>query len=285
MKNIRYEIIKAVADVGICPRADLCAALGEKITQTQKTDSIAQTVSAGLIERVMDESTKTIAYRATKEGHERLKLGPGKLNGHAENVPIAEPAAEEMPKISIEQVEAALHKAIAERDAWVLMAATAAQTVLHTPKEMFDYIASLRADLATAQSQRNAWRDAIGDISGEDTPENARQYIETLKSKLATRRAENTALKTLNDTMPGFGAAYEAKREQDEQVNHPSHYQGKVECIDAIEAALGPEGFAAYCRGNSLKYTFRAGKKGPAETDLKKAAWYLNRITASKEAS
>jgi hypothetical protein len=38
-----------------------------------------------------------------------------------------------------------------------------------------------------------------------------------------------------------------------DMVNHPPHYQGKVECIDAIEAALGPDGFAAYCRGNAIK--------------------------------
>ena len=60
-------------------------------------------------------------------------------------------------------------------------------------------------------------------------------------------------------------------------VNHPPHYQGKVECIDAIESALGPDGFAAYCRGNAIKYTFRAGRKGPAEQDLQKAHWYLSR--------
>lgn len=61
-------------------------------------------------------------------------------------------------------------------------------------------------------------------------------------------------------------------------VNHPPHYQGKVECIDAIESALGPDGFVAYCRGNALKYTFRAGRKGDAAEDLAKAAWYLQRI-------
>ncbi len=61
-------------------------------------------------------------------------------------------------------------------------------------------------------------------------------------------------------------------------VHHPSHYQGGlIECIDAIEAALGPEGFAAYCRGNVLKYTWRAGRKGDAAQDMAKAEWYANR--------
>lgn len=63
-----------------------------------------------------------------------------------------------------------------------------------------------------------------------------------------------------------------------DMVNHPPHYQGKVECIDAIETALGAEGFAAYCRGNAIKYAFRAGRKGPGEQDLAKARWYLDRV-------
>ena len=60
-------------------------------------------------------------------------------------------------------------------------------------------------------------------------------------------------------------------------IHHPAHYQGAIECIDAIEAALGPEGFLAYCRGNVLKYAWRAGKKGPGAQDLAKAAWYAER--------
>lgn len=66
-----------------------------------------------------------------------------------------------------------------------------------------------------------------------------------------------------------------------DMVNHPPHYTaGAIECIDAIESALGEAGFAAYCRGNALKYTWRAGLKGDATTDLAKARWYLNRVAA-----
>jgi len=60
-------------------------------------------------------------------------------------------------------------------------------------------------------------------------------------------------------------------------VNHPPHYQGKVECIDAIESALGDDGFVACCRGNAMKYLYRAGRKGELVEDLRKAAWYLER--------
>jgi len=68
-----------------------------------------------------------------------------------------------------------------------------------------------------------------------------------------------------------------------DMVNSPSHYnKGGIECIDAIRAALGEEGFKAYCRGNALKYTWRAGLKLDEVEDLKKAAWY-NRMAAGDD--
>jgi len=61
-----------------------------------------------------------------------------------------------------------------------------------------------------------------------------------------------------------------------DMVNHPPHYTaGSIECIDAIRAALGDEGFVAYCRGNALKYVWRGPLKNGAQ-DLRKAVWYLN---------
>jgi hypothetical protein len=59
-------------------------------------------------------------------------------------------------------------------------------------------------------------------------------------------------------------------------VERPAHYNaGTVEAIDAIRSALGDDAFAAYCRGNALKYLWRAGLKGPAAEDVRKARWYL----------
>ena len=63
-------------------------------------------------------------------------------------------------------------------------------------------------------------------------------------------------------------------------VNQPPHYrQGGIECIDAIEAALTPEEFAGYCKGNILKYVWREKHKSGAES-LNKAHWYLSRLIA-----
>ena len=72
-----------------------------------------------------------------------------------------------------------------------------------------------------------------------------------------------------------------AKGPEPDMVNSPPHYNtsDEIECIDAIKAALGPEGFNAYCRGNALKYVWRSPHKHKeANQDLEKAVWYINRI-------
>jgi hypothetical protein len=67
-----------------------------------------------------------------------------------------------------------------------------------------------------------------------------------------------------------------------DMVNSPPHYQGDgIECIDAIRAALTPEEFRGYCKGNGLKYVWREKHKG-GDQDLAKAAWYLNRLNQEK---
>lgn len=61
-------------------------------------------------------------------------------------------------------------------------------------------------------------------------------------------------------------------------TNHPSYYMGKIECIDAIEAATDKlEGMEAFCTANAIKYLWRwKGKDGA--TDLAKAKWYIDRL-------
>ena len=62
-------------------------------------------------------------------------------------------------------------------------------------------------------------------------------------------------------------------------INHPAYYRaGGIEALDVIEAwGLG------FCLGNTVKYIARAGKKSSCLTDLKKAAWYLNREIEKEE--
>lgn len=55
-------------------------------------------------------------------------------------------------------------------------------------------------------------------------------------------------------------------------INHPKHYnKGKIEVIDYIEDRT-----VDFCIGNVIKYVARAGSKGDAVEDLKKALFYIN---------
>lgn len=68
-------------------------------------------------------------------------------------------------------------------------------------------------------------------------------------------------------------------------VNHPIHYnQGGIECIEAIKAAtVGKKGIEAVCTANAIKYLWRFEAKNGIE-DVKKAAWFVNRLIAELEA-
>ena len=59
-------------------------------------------------------------------------------------------------------------------------------------------------------------------------------------------------------------------------VSHPDYYQGPHECIDLMKALFGKDDVMAFCRCNSFKYRFRAGKKEGAtyEQDIAKAQFY-----------
>lgn len=68
-----------------------------------------------------------------------------------------------------------------------------------------------------------------------------------------------------------------------DNVNHPSHYVGKIECIDAIEEVTSKlKGIQAVCTANVLKYIWRWNKKNGVE-DLKKARWYLDKLITGLE--
>lgn len=63
-----------------------------------------------------------------------------------------------------------------------------------------------------------------------------------------------------------------------DNVNHPKHYEGKIECINAMQEVLGKDGTISFCIGNAFKYIWRCRKKHetPIE-DLEKCRWYINK--------
>lgn len=68
-------------------------------------------------------------------------------------------------------------------------------------------------------------------------------------------------------------------------INHPDHYKSKsgLETIDVIEAFCdGLNGIEAVCTANIIKYICRWKKKNGLE-DLRKAGWYLQKLTRHME--
>jgi len=63
----------------------------------------------------------------------------------------------------------------------------------------------------------------------------------------------------------------------DDIVNNPTHYQGEVECIEAIKSSMSHEAFKGYLKGNIIKYIWRFERKNGHE-DLLKAQWYTNKL-------
>lgn len=64
---------------------------------------------------------------------------------------------------------------------------------------------------------------------------------------------------TLNNIINGQPATIETKEPSHDPVNHPTHYtSGKIECIDALEAAtVNLTGVEAFCTANAIKYLWR----------------------------
>lgn len=68
-----------------------------------------------------------------------------------------------------------------------------------------------------------------------------------------------------------------------DNVNHPAHYQGNIECIDAITVAVEDlSGIEAVCTANAIKYLWRWKRKNGIE-DLRKAHWYIQRLIGKIE--
>jgi hypothetical protein len=67
------------------------------------------------------------------------------------------------------------------------------------------------------------------------------------------------------------------KLSKEKQVAAPEHYrQGQIECIDAIRESMSAGDFAGYCKGNVIKYTWRAHNHNEVPlVHLNKAADYL----------
>ena len=102
-----------------------------------------------------------------------------------------------------------------------------------------------------------------------------KEWAQSQLNDLATQYGSQNNI--LRNSVTGTTEQYVLPTMED-AVNHPKHYNKHgIECIQAIRAALTAEEFKGYCKGNVIKYTWREQYKNGLE-DLKKAAWYLNRL-------
>lgn len=67
-----------------------------------------------------------------------------------------------------------------------------------------------------------------------------------------------------------------------DNVYHPKHYEGTVECIDLIIETQGVEYAKAFCVCNAFKYLYRHNNKNGDE-DIEKATWYLDKWKELKD--
>ena len=64
-----------------------------------------------------------------------------------------------------------------------------------------------------------------------------------------------------------------------DEITKPKHYtQGKVECLDAIDAMLEESSRIDFYRSQIVKYMWRLRDKGDSLKDAKKAEFYLCRL-------
>ena len=82
----------------------------------------------------------------------------------------------------------------------------------------------------------------------------------------------------LAETMVVFGDV-----EEQDMVNHPSHYnrEGAMETIDEMEVLFGAEATFEFCRLNAWKYRARANAKNGKE-DMEKSDWYIRKAAELK---
>ena len=68
------------------------------------------------------------------------------------------------------------------------------------------------------------------------------------------------------------------------EPTNPRHYRmGEVECIQAMESALGPRNMLEFFRGQIIKYAWRFHYKDDALTNARKLLWYAERLAATQE--
>ena len=63
-----------------------------------------------------------------------------------------------------------------------------------------------------------------------------------------------------------------------DMVNHPPHYTGDIECIDALKSLLSTDEYLGWLRGNAIKYLWRLRAKDNPKQDADKAIFFIRKL-------
>lgn len=141
-------------------------------------------------------------------------------------------------------------------------------------KELFKLLAyneRVTYSIYKANSPRAYMRGTLKEIVKDDRFKD----IEDMKVTLLAPLVEHLMVYVT----PEAAKTDEVKPDAGDPVNHPAHYtRNGIECIEAIKAALTPQEFIGYLKGNVIKYIWRHWYKGKPLEDLNKATWYMARL-------
>ena len=122
---------------------------------------------------------------------------------------------------------------------------------------------------------RDCSQDAKESRSCRYNENDAQKYLRQVREDIELKRRLKRGLRENMDTQPRT-----LNTEGYEYVNHPQHYNNyDMEVIEMMEKIFGRQATKSFCLLNAFKYRMRAGTKPniPAEQDLAKEQWYLNK--------
>lgn len=124
----------------------------------------------------------------------------------------------------------------------------------------------------------------------EDAPTHACENCATTFTAILAKQLRNVCPECQHSLLAcTIAPEYFKKKAVVVESADPAHYKtDSIECIDAMRAMLGDEGFAAYLRGTIFKYTWRLGKKDESKVEVEKISVYarwLHETLAGKELS
>lgn len=174
----RNAILKAIQSAGGTATMDELSDIG--MTRKQLHDNVTAAVRDGLLSRIKD-ITGVPAYRLTDKGHARMLTNSMPAATQCSTSETSQPAVEQNTG-----------------------SAALANSLRNTPSLAEGCV------VIEAAKQGEPPAEPASDVNWPAVVARLEKICDEQAGELIRLRAENIALKTLNDALPGFGAAHEA---------------------------------------------------------------------------